>query len=59
MPYTPIGTILCNRPDTNSIVGTGIFLYSIVGAINSHTVKPPTGINSVMGAGIYRTERTW
>ena len=31
-----------NRPDTNSVVGADIFLYSIVGSINSHTVRPPT-----------------
>ena len=37
-----MGTVLCNRPDTNSIVGADISLYSIVGAINSHTVRPPT-----------------
>ena len=41
VPYTPKGTVLCNRPDTNSVAGADIFLYSIVGAINSHTVRPP------------------
>ena len=39
---TPIEIVLCNLPDTNSVVGTDIFLYNIVGAINSHTVRPPT-----------------
>ena len=34
------------------------FSYSVVGAINSHTRRIP-GINSVVGAGIYRTRRTW
>ena len=45
----------------NSVVGVDIFPYSIVGAINSHTVRPPMplGINSVVGAGFYRTRRTW
>ena len=42
VPYTPAETILCNRPDTNSIVCADISLYSIMGAINSHTVRPPT-----------------
>ena len=28
-------TVLCNHPDTNSIVGTDIFLYSIVGAVKT------------------------
>ena len=42
MPCTPAGTVLCNRPNTNSIVGTNISLYSIVGAADSHTVRPPT-----------------
>ena len=43
----------------NSVVGADIFLYSIVGAINSHTVRPPhmpLGIDSVVGTGIYHTE---
>ena len=42
VPYTPAGTVLCNRPDTNSIVSADIFLYSIVGAVNSYTLRPPT-----------------
>ena len=33
IPYTPVGTVLDNRPDTNSIVGADIWPYSIVGAI--------------------------
>ena len=50
--------VLCNHPDTNSIVGADISFYSIVGAVNSHTVRPPhmpLGIDSVVGTGIYRT----
>ena len=42
IPCMPTGTVLCNRPNTNSIVGADISLYSIVGAINSHTVRSPT-----------------
>ena len=38
---SPAGTVLCNHPDTNSIVGADIFLYSIVGVVNSHIVRPP------------------
>ena len=34
--------VLHNCPNTNSIVGTDICLYRIVGAINSHTIRPPT-----------------
>ena len=41
IPCTPIEIVFCNLPDKNSVVGADIFLYSIVGAINSHTVKPP------------------
>ena len=39
--YMPVGTVLCNRANTNSIVGADISLYSIVGAINSYMVRPP------------------
>ena len=49
--------MICNRPNTNSIIDADIYLYSVVGAVNSHTVRPPhvpLGIDSVMGAGIYR-----
>ena len=42
VPCTHVEIVFCNLPDTNSIVGTDIFLYSIVGAVNSHTVRPPT-----------------
>ena len=42
VPYTPVGTVLCNRPGTNNIVGADISLYSIVGTVNPHTVRPPT-----------------
>ena len=54
----PYGTVLYNRPTTNSIVGTNVYLYSIVGAgQNTHMVRPhvPLGINSIVGAGIHRT----
>ena len=52
------------QQNPSSVVGADIFPYSIVGAINSHTVRLPSphvplGINSVVGAGIYRTRRTW
>ena len=53
IPCTHAGTVLCNRPDTNSIVGADISLYSIVGAGNSHTALD---IDSVVGAEIYRTK---
>ena len=42
VPCTPVEIVLCNLPDINSVVGADIFLYSIVGTINSHTVRPPT-----------------
>ena len=32
IPCMPAGTVLLNRPNTNSIVGTDICVYSIVGA---------------------------
>ena len=35
IPCMPAGAVLCNRPNTNSIVGADIFLYSIVGAIKT------------------------
>ena len=41
IPCTPAGTVLCNRPNTNSIVGADIYLYSVVGAVNSHMLRPP------------------
>ena len=38
----PTGTVLLNRPDTNSIVGVDICVYSIVGAIGlPYGKKPP------------------
>jgi len=38
----PCGTVLYNRPTTNSIVGADICLYSVVGAgQNTRTVRPP------------------
>ena len=50
------------RQNPSGVVGTDIFPYSIVGAINSHTVRPPhmpLGIDSVVDAGFYRTGQTW
>ena len=47
------------RQNPNSVVGADIFPYSIMGAINSHTVwhpHMPLSIDSVVGVGIYRTE---
>jgi hypothetical protein len=55
---SPAGIVLCNCPDTNSIVGADIFLYSIVGAVKRPYGKPPhmpLGIDSVVGARIHRT----
>ena len=42
IPGTIPCTVLYNHPDTNSIVGADISFYSIVGAVNSHMVRPPT-----------------
>ena len=59
IPYTPAGTVLCNHPDTNSFVGADISLCSIVGAVKLPYGKAPylpLGIDSVVGAGIYRVE---
>ena len=45
----PVGAVLHNHPDTNSIVGTNICVYSIVGAIGlPYGKKPPMplGIDS-------------
>ena len=43
IPCTPTGTMLLNRPNTNSIVGADICVYSIVGAIGlPYGKKPPT-----------------
>ena len=59
IPYTPTGIVLCNRPNTNSIIGIDIFLYSIVGVVKLPYGKAPhvpLGIDSVVGAGIYLTE---
>ena len=59
VPCPPAGTVLRNHPDTNSVVGAEISPYSIVGVVNSRMVRlphMPLGIDSVVGAGIYRTE---
>ena len=43
IPCTPTGTVLHNHPDTNSIVGADICVYSIVGAVGlPYGKKPPT-----------------
>ena len=50
---------LLARQNPSSVVGTDIFPYSIVGAVNSHAIRlphMPLCIDSVVGAGIYRTE---
>ena len=52
-----MGTVLCNRPNTNNIVGADISLYSIVGIVKlpyGQAPHVPLGIDSVVGAGIYR-----
>ena len=59
IPCTPAEMVLCNLPDTNNVVGVDIFSYSIVGVINSDTVRLPhmhLDIDSVVGAKIYRTK---
>ena len=55
----PAGTVLHNRPDTNSIVGADIYPYSIVGAVETPVRQKaphmPLGTNSVIGVGIHHT----
>ena len=50
MTWTPAGTVLHDRPDTNSIVGADICVYSIVGAVGLPYGKKdphvPLGIDS-------------
>ena len=41
IPCIPIGTVLHNHPDTNSIVGADIYPYSIVGATGRPYGKKP------------------
>ena len=57
IPCTPTGTVLLNRPDKNSIVGTDICVYSIVGAIGlPYGKKPPTYLwASIVGARVHHT----
>ena len=53
---------LLARQNPNSIIGADFSPYSIVGTINSHTVRlphMPLGINSVVGADINHTRQTW
>ena len=45
IPCMPAGTVLLNRPDTNSIVGADICVYSIVGTVGSHTTKSPLHVS--------------
>ena len=50
---------LLTQQNSSSVVGADIFPYSIMGAINSHTIRlshMPLGIDSVVGANIYHTE---
>ena len=43
IPCTPVETVLLNRPDTNSIVGADICVYSTVGAFGlPYGKKAPT-----------------
>ena len=59
IPCTPVGIVLRNRPNTNNIVGADISLYSIVGIVKlpyGQAPHVPLGIDSVVGAGIYRTK---
>ena len=41
VPCTPTDIVLCNLPITSNVVGADIFPYSIVGVINSHTIRLP------------------
>ena len=52
-----MGTVLSNRPNTNSIVGADICVYSIIGAVGlPYGEKPPTCLwASIVGARIHRT----
>ena len=54
---TLAGTVLLNRPNTNSIVGADIYVYSIVGAIGlPYGKKPPTYLwTSIVGARVHHT----
>ena len=57
IPCMPAGTVLLNHPNTNSIVGADICVYSIVGAIGlPHGKKPPTYLwASIVGARVHHT----
>jgi len=41
IPCTPTGTVFHNHPDTNSIVGTDTYPYSIVGVVRLPYGKKP------------------
>jgi len=61
-PYpTPTKTVLHDRPDTSSIVGADICVYSIVGVVGlPYGKKPPTCLwASVVGTRIHHTWYTW
>jgi len=57
IPCTPTGTVLLNCPDTNSIVGADVCVYSIVGAIGlPYGKKPPTYLWAlIVGARVHHT----
>ena len=61
IPYMPAGIVLHNRPDTNSIVGADICVYSIVGIIGLPYGKEPSTClwASVVGTRIHHTWYTW
>ena len=62
VPCTLVEIVLYDllaQQNPRSVVGAYLFPDSVVGAINSHTVRlphMPLGINNVVGARIYHTE---
>ena len=52
-----MGIVLHNHPDTNSVVGADIYVYSIVGVIGlPYGKKPPTYLwASIVGARVHYT----
>jgi hypothetical protein len=59
MSQTTIPGTVPYAPARQYVVNANIFPYSIVGAINSHTVRlphMPLGTDSVVGVDIYRTK---
>ena len=57
IPCMPVGAVLHNHPDTNSIVGTDICVYSIVGTMGlPYGKKSPTYLwASIVGARVHHT----